>query len=222
MFQFPSLRLRTAFAPASALAAALALGVSACAGGAFTGPVEVTRFVAAQPAGLGKGTIAVRFAKELENEAATDAFRGAVSDQLALLGYTVIGNEETAAQIATITTSRDPVEAAPRGRPVSVGVGGGTGTFGSGVGLGVGINLGGGAASPQVVSQLSVAIAPNAGGPTAQNLWEARAQFPTSVNSPYSPIDVSARTLAAAIFRDFPGGNGQTVSLKASELLEPQ
>ena len=103
-----------------------------------------------------------------------------------------------------------------------MGVGGGTGTFGTGVGLGVGINLGGSNNSPQVVSQLSVAIAANDPGSTRQNLWEARAQFPTSVNSPYAPLEISARTLAAAIFKDFPGGDGQTVSLNAKDLLEPQ
>ena len=205
-----------------AFAAALALGLAACAGGAYTGPIEVTRFVAQAPAGLGQGTIAVRFAEELENEEAMDAFRGAVSDQLSLLGYTIVGNEEAASQIATVSTSRNPVEAAQRGGPVSVGVGGGTGTFGSGVGLGVGLNLGGNRRSAQVVSELAVSIASNAPGAPAQNLWEARAQFPTSVNSPYSPVEVNARTLAAAIFKDFPGGDGRTVSLNASDLVEPQ
>ena len=214
MHHFRSIRL--------ALTASLAFGLAACAGGAYTGPIEVTRFVSQQPTGLGQGTIAVRFAEELENEDAMDAFRGAVSDQLSLLGYTIVGNEEAAGQIATVTTSRSPVEAAQRGGPVNVGVGGGTGTFGSGVGLGVGINLGGGNSTPQVVSELAVAIAANAPEASSQNLWEARAQFPTSVKSPYSPVEINARTLAAAIFKDFPGGDGQTVSLKASELVEPQ
>jgi len=207
-----------------ALAAlALALGLSACAASPFTGPIEVTRFAAAQTAGLGQGTIAVRFARELENEAALDAFRAAVSDELSLQGYTVIANEEIAGQVATVDTARNPIASAEQGSPVNVGVGGGTGTFGSGVGLGVGINLGGGGdQSPRVVSELSVAIASRGSSAAPQNLWEARAQFPTSVNSPYAPVEVNARALAAAIFKDFPQGNGQTVSLQASELIEPQ
>jgi len=201
---------------------ALALSLPACAAGSFTGPIEVTRFAAAQTAGLGQGTIALRFARELENEAALDAFRAAVSDELSLQGYTVIANEEVAGQIATIDTARNPIASADQGSPVNVGVGGGTGTFGSGVGLGVGINLGGGDQSPRVVSELSVAIASRESSAGQQNLWEARAKFPTSVNSPYAPVEVNARALAAAIFKDFPQGNGQTVSLKASELIEPQ
>ncbi|MEM7703236.1 MAG: hypothetical protein AAF251_14965 [Pseudomonadota bacterium] len=207
----------------TALAATLAL--TACATGSFTGPIEVTRFAAPDTAALGKGTIAVRFAREIENEGALDAFRAAVSDELALKGYTVIGNEETAEQIATVDTSRNSLAGEQRGSPVDVGVGGGTGTFGSGVGLGVGINLGslgGGSSSPRVLSELSVAIASNAPGTVARNLWEARAQFPTSVNSPYAPVAINAQTLAAALFKDFPQGNGQTVSLDASELVSPK
>lgn len=207
----------------TALAAALALGVSACASAGYTGPVEVTRFVAAQPSGLGQGTIAVRFDQELENEAALDAFRGAISDELSLLGYTVIANEEVAGQIASVSTSRNPVADAQQGSPVNVGVGGGAGTFGSGVGLGVGINLGNlGDTSPRVISQLSVTIAPAGVAATQGNLWEARAQFPTSVNSPYAPVAINAQTLARALFKDFPNGDGQTVSLKASDLVPVQ
>jgi hypothetical protein len=204
-----------------ALAAGAAFGLSACASGVYTGPVEVTRFVAARPAGLGQGTIALRFAEDLKNEAALDAFRAAVGDQLSLVGYTVIANEETASQIATISTSRNAIAPTQRRSPVNVGVGGGTGTFGGGVGVGLGINLGGGGDnSPRVVSELSVAIAPNSDDANRQNLWEARAQFPTSIDSPYAPVAVNARTLAAAVFRDFPGGNGETVSIEAAELVE--
>ncbi len=196
--------------------------LAACAGGAYTGPVEVTRFVADKPMGLGEGTIVLRFSDDLKNQSARDAFRSAVGNELGRLGYTIISNEDIAGQIATISTSRSsPGQTDPQ-NPVSVGVGGSTGSFGSGLGVGVGIILGGsGNQSPRVVSELSVAIAANSQDPNRLNLWEARAQFPTSVDSPYAPVDVNARTLAAAVFQDFPGGNGETVSLKAGELVEP-
>ena len=208
---------------AIAFAASAALGLSACAGGAYTGPVEVTRFVAAQTPGLGEGTIALRFSDELTNEAAREAFRGALSDELSLLGYTVIGNEETANQIAFVSTSRNALAQSPQQNPVSVGVGGSTGTFGSGLGVGVGINLGGmGNTSPRVVSQLNVAIAANTPEPDRQNLWEARASFPTSVDSPYAPVEANARALAAAVFKDFPGGNGDTITVNVADLMEQE
>ncbi len=203
-----------------ALIAASALALSACAG-TYTGPVEVTRFVAAQPAALGQGTITIEFPEEMENQTARNAFAAAVADELAGLGYDVVpaGSAE-AANIATIRTSRNPIAAASSRGPVSVGVGGGLGGgrggFGGGGGVGIGINLGGGSSGPNVLSELSVRIT----GPGGTSLWEGRAQQPTSINSPYSDVDASARTLAAALFAGFPGGNGETITIDVDELQE--
>jgi hypothetical protein len=190
--------------------------LSACATTPFTGPVEVTRFVAPDPAGLGKGTIALTFPDEVSNEGARGAFAAAVSRELSRIGYTVVAEGAPAAQTAAIRTSRTPITAAPVDRrgPVNVGIGGGTGGFGSGLGMGVGINLGGGRESPSVMTDLSVRIA-RADGPT---LWEGRAQIATGVKSPFSQVTTSARTLAAGLFRDFPGGNGETVTINAKKL----
>ena len=193
------------------------LAVSACAS-TYTGPVEVTRFVSQQPSALGQGTITLAFPEEMENQTARNAFASAVADQLSALGYQVIldGSAE-AAQTASIRTSREPFASAQRSRgPVSVGVGGSTGSYGSGVGLGVGINLGGGSQGPRVVTDLSVRIS----GPDGESLWEGRAQQPTSINSPYSDVEASARTLAAALFKDFPGGNGETITLDVDQLQD--
>lgn len=208
--------MRPACLPASPLLAAAALALSACATTPYTGPVEVTRFVADQPAGLGQGTIAVVFPDEMGNLAARAAFASAVSEQLARLGYTVVPEGTPAGQTATIRTTRNAIAAAEESRrgPVSVGVSGQTGSFGSGLGMGVGINLGGGRESPSVMTDLEVRIT-RTGGPT---LWEGRAQIATGVKSPFSQVTTSARTLAAGLFRDFPGGNGETVTINAKKL----
>ncbi len=189
-----------------------ALALSACAG-TYTGPVEVTRFVSEQPTALGQGTIALTFPEEIENERARDAFREAVGSELIKLGYTLSGSA-TGGHEAIIRTSRNAIDSGDPRSPVSVGVGGSTGSYGSGVGLGVGINLGGGRSGPNIVTDLEVRISDTAG----QSLWEGRAQLPTSVKSPYSAVDVSARTLAAALFKDFPGGNGETVTIEVDQL----
>jgi len=195
------------------------IALSACSS-PYTGPVEVTRFVAEErSAELAKGRIAIVFPEEISNQAARAAFENAVADELRALGYTIATQPGTAGQSASIRTSREPVAAAAAGRsPVNVGVGGQTGTFGSGVGVGVGINLGGGSDGPRVVTELSVRIV----GPAGETLWEGRSQIATSMDSPYTDTEEAARTLAAALFRDFPGGNGETVTIDASDLQGPE
>ncbi len=197
-------------------ALALALGLGGCGGRAFTGPVEVTRFVAEAPQGLGSGTIVLRFSPDLTSEAARDAFRASIADELALIGYTVVGEGAEAGQIAAIETSRTPIETSEAGRPVNVGVGGSTGSYGSGVGVGIGIDLGARDSGPRVISRLAVRISDQSGN----SLWEGRAAHPISINSDYAPLEASARVLARGLFRDFPGGNGETVEISVDALEE--
>lgn len=199
---------------ATALSAA-ALALSACATTPYTGPVEVTRFVAPAPSGLGQGPIVVYFPDEVSNASARTAIKAAVERELQALGYTIVAQEGPGIQVAAVRSSRTPIAAAEDRRgPVSVGVGGSTGSYGSGLGVGVGINLGGGSEGPAVLTELSVRIT----GDNASALWEGRAQIATGVKSPYSNVDTSARTLAAGLFRDFPGGNGETVTISVKKL----
>lgn len=199
---------------ATALSAA-ALALSACATTPYTGPVEVTRFVAPAPSGLGQGPIVVYFPDEVSNASARTAIKAAVERELQGLGYTIVAQEGRGIQVAAVRSSRTPIAAAEDRRgPVSVGVGGSTGSYGSGLGVGVGINLGGGSEGPAVLTELSVRIT----GDNASALWEGRAQIATGVKSPYSNVDTSARTLAAGLFRDFPGGNGETVTISVKKL----
>jgi hypothetical protein len=201
-------------APAVLCAAALAL--SACATRPYTGPVEVTRFVAPNPAGLGQGPIVVYFPDAVANAGAKAAIKAAVERELQAAGYTIVAQEGRGIQVAAVRTARNAISAVEDNRgPVSVGVGGQTGSFGSGVGLGVGINLGGGREGPAANTELSVRITDD----TATTLWEGRAQLATGVKSPYSEVDASARALAAALFNDFPGGNGETVTIDVKKLL---
>jgi hypothetical protein len=203
------------------LAVALAtapLALGACATTPYTGPVEVTRFVAQGPerAALGQGSIALVFPDEIANANVRSAFAAAVGAELSRLGYTVVAEGVAAGQTAAIRTARSPITATIQDRrgPVNVGVGGSTGSYGSGLGVGVGINLGGGREGANAVTDLSVRIT-RADGTT---LWEGRAQLATGVKSPYSQVDTSARTLAAGLFGDFPGGNGETVTIDVRKL----
>lgn len=201
----------------SIFAALAATSLSACTS-TYTGPVEVNRFVAENPAQLREGAISVSISDEISNENVREAFLTAVSNELSRLGYDVVADGHSGAQIAEIRTSRENIETSPRRGPVSVGVGGSTGSYGSGLGLGVGINLGGGERGPTIVTNLSVRISSNSG----ETLWEGRAELPTSINSPYSEVQLSAKTLAGALFQDFPGGNGETLTIDVKDLEETQ
>lgn len=186
------------------------LALAACTG-AFTGPVEVTRFVAENPTGLGMGPISTVIADDESEPLRTSLYEQAVRSELTELGYASGGG---GGQEAAITVERSRIDSTGRRSPVSVGVGGSTGGFRSGVGLGVGINLGGGQRA-RLVTELAVRITSVSGGET---LWEGRAELVTSDNSPFADTRANARALAAALFKDFPGGNGETVSIKVDEL----
>ena len=195
---------------------AATLALSACATTPFTGPVEVTRFVAPSASELGRGTIAITFPEDIANLAARNALAEAGRAELTKAGYTVVPEGVPADQTAAIRSARTPIVAAPvqRQGPVSVGVGGSAGSFGSGLGLGVGINLGGGREGPAANTALELRITRTGG----ETLWEGRAQMATGVKSPYAQVTTSARTLAAGLFKDFPGGNGETVTIDAKKL----
>jgi hypothetical protein len=197
----------------AACAAALALG--ACAA-PYAGPVEVTRFVNPDQTVLGRGTITVSLADGAPDDLTRAPFISAVTEQLGRIGYTIVPQGSPAQHSATVRTSRAAIAAADQSQrgPVSVGVGGQTGGWGSGVGMGVGINLGGGQRGRNVSTELAVRIN-DAGG---RSLWEGRAQMATAIKSPYSQGTLAARTLASGLFRGFPGGNGETITIRASEL----
>ena len=194
----------------------LGLSLSACVGTAYSGPVEVTRFVSQESVGLGKGPIAITFPEEMSNLRAKEAFHDAVAAKLVELGYAIALEPAPGMQTARITTTRSPLAPASSRGPVSVGVGGRTGSFGSGLGVGIGIDLGGNTSRPNALSELSVRISDAQGN----SLWEGRAQQAVSINSPYADVEASAGALAAALFKDFPGGNGETITIELDELQE--
>lgn len=173
-------------------------------------PVSVTRFVGAEPARLGRGPIAVVPAPGMPAAGTDfDAYASAVAADLARLGYQVVPGD-SAPQLAEVRVAR-AVERPGRGRgPVSVGVGGETGSYGSGVGLGLGIDLT--PPPPEVAhTQMGVTIRDTA---SRQSLWEGRADFSASTNTPYAGAAATAQKMADALFAGFPGESGRTIEVK--------
>lgn len=197
-------------------AAALALGGCATA----VPPVEVTRFHTNAVAGWATGTrYAIATAPLDAPEPAApgagmpslewNSYRAAVDQQLQRQGLVAAGAGERAPLLVRISFDRANQLAEGRRSPVSVGVGGSTGSYGSGVGLGVGINLGGG---PKRMAdlQLSVRIDDAASG---RALWEGRALTAVPVKAPANQPSLAAAKLAEALFKDFPGESGRTITV---------
>ena len=191
--------------------AALALGTATLAACATApGPVEVTRFHDASALSrLGNGTIFIEAAPGEDASGLEMApYKAAIARQLTALGYRETTRAQ-ADQIAQVSLDRYKSREGDRRGPVSVGVGGSTGSYGSGLGVGVGLNLGGGA-KDKVGTDLAVAIKDKASG---NNLWEGRAQFAVVENSDLARTEANAQTVASALFREFPGGKGETVEV---------
>jgi hypothetical protein len=192
-----------------------ALSVAACAT-PYTGPVEVTRFVAAGQEQMAANTIALELDAD-DRVANRNAYDMAVRAELAALGYAV-GPAGVPRHRAWVRIEQTGLDAGSNRGPVSVGVGGSTGSYGSGLGLGVGINLGG-QKKPRFVTELAVRITEWESGDT---LWEGRAEMITSTDSAYASPSENARALAQALFRDFPAGNGETISIDVKDLQGTQ
>ncbi len=142
------------------------------------------------------------------------SYTAAVSRQLDLLGFrSVLTNAAGAPDYhVEITVARDEREVRS-GSPVSVGVGGATGSYGSGVGVGVGINLNslfGSGNGTLVTTHMQVRIRRRG---EELPIWEGRAEAQARAGTPQAQPGLDADKLAQALFRDFPGTSGQTISV---------
>lgn len=197
---------------------ATAFALSACATVQPPSPVEITRFHQADVMEkVGSGIV---FIESVEDGEALELapYKSAIATELTALGYRE-GDRQSADTIVRVQLEQYRVDQrGDRRGPVSVGVGGSTGSYGSGVGLGVGINLGGGGGRDRIGTELSVAIRPvTSAQSNSTNLWEGRALIETSVGTPEAAPAFTAKILAEALFRDFPGGNGETQTIEVGE-----
>ncbi|XUU61046.1 DUF4136 domain-containing protein [Erythrobacter sp. HA6-11] len=194
----------------------VALPLAACATTAPPSPVEVTRFHEANSlAQLSQGAVFVADAPATEGQSEgsleTSVYKAAVARELAKLGYSESGRD-AAGQVAEVRLDRYVLESSGSRRgPVSVGVGGSTGGYRSGVGVGLGFNLGGGGSGERVVTELGVVIRDVASNAV---LWEGRAEFSVGPDHPLAQPAANAEVVADALFREFPGGQGETIEVK--------
>ncbi len=136
-------------------------------------------------------------------------YRDAVWAELNRLGFG--SGQGDARYVFSIEYSRDVVPSSQRKPSFSIGLGGSSGgggyyRGGSSVGGGVGIGFGGGRGEA-ALTRLSVQLRERGGS----TVWEGRAQTEDKTRIGQREI---AQRLAYALFRDFPGVNGRTITVK--------
>lgn len=194
-----------------ALLAAAALALGGCA--TAVPPVEVTRFHNAVP-GWAPGTRYAIATAPLDGPAAMpsiewNSYRAAVDQQLQRQGLVAAGAGERAPLLVRIDFARSERERGGGSSPVSVGVGGSTGGYRSGVGLGIGFSLGGG---PRRITDIELAVRIDDAA-SGNALWEGRAVAAIPAKAPAAQPSLAAAKLAEALFKDFPGESGRTISV---------
>jgi hypothetical protein len=185
-----------------------AAALSGCA--TAIAPVDVTRFHAgAVPQ---SGTVALAPAPGIDGSAIEyRTYANAVAAALGRAGFTVADPGSRATLTATVgydVAIQRPYEG--RRSPVSVGVGGATGSYGSGVGVGIGIDLSG-PPKPIIATRLSVRLSRSGSG---EALWEGRAETAAKEGTPAAQRGIAAAKLADALFRDYPGQSGATITVE--------
>jgi hypothetical protein len=189
-------------------ALALAVLAAGCTTTSRTAPVDVTRYHLSQP--IPAGTLALQPQTPAQQGPEYALYAGAVSNELARLGYAPSTDPARADYIATVSfarTDRGQVRTRP---PVTIGLGGGS--FGGNVGVGGGASFSVGSKTRTVyATELAVQIR-RRGDNTL--IWEGRALAESLSGQPGSqPADGAAR-MAAALFKGFPGQSGITIQVK--------
>ena len=202
-------RIAIRFATAAALGA-LALGTSACMTTPRAGPTDVTRYhLGADEIAPGSYTLeplTTNGTLSLEYQAYADA----VAAALARLGYTRVGQGLQSNYVVQVSFRRAPAGTIRQQSPFSIGLGGGSIGRNVGVGGGVSLPVGGGGLREVTASELGVQFRRRSDGTV---VWEGRAVARSVVGTPDAQNAAMAEKLAAALFKDFPGESGITITV---------
>jgi len=200
--------MKAVFVRGSLLFLAAALAGCQSSGGSNR-PVDVTSFHLGQP--IARGQIAVEtFAVPDAGGPEFKLYADEVARELSRLGWQLTDTVGQSEQVALVRIEQSAYVDHP-GSPVSVGVGGGTGGWGGGgVGGGVAFDLSG-RPHELVMTTLQVRIKRRSDGTV---FWEGRAVGVARPDRPEGQPAAIAVRLAEAMFRDFPGESGRTISVR--------
>jgi hypothetical protein len=192
-----------------------AMALAGCTTTSRSGPIDVTRYHLGQPmertsVSLEPMSGAVQMSPEYQS------YADAVQVELERLGYVRAGTGTESGYIAGISLTRTSKGFVKDRPPVTIGLGGGSFSGGgrrggTGVGLGGDVAFGIGGKTREVfTSELWVQLRRRANNSV---IWEGRAQTQAVGVENAQPGQTAAR-LAAALFKDFPGESGVTITVK--------
>jgi hypothetical protein len=192
----------------NALIVGTAIALAGCA--AQTPEMRVTRFHLGQPIAPAQISVEPRdptLARDLEFQ----AYARAVQGELSRKGFTVAPNPLKSELVAVTQVNRSWQPVGPAHSPLTIGLGGGS--FGGGVGVGGGVSFPVGKPRQRmdVITLLSVQLKRRSEGTV---IWEGRAQAVARDGTPFAAPEAAVARLAEAMFRDFPGPSGQTITVK--------
>lgn len=193
--------------PFARIAALALIGLAAACASTTPRGTEVTRFHVGEP--IPAGTVAIAPADAAD--AGSLEFRtyaDIVAAELARLGFGRAAGTE-AELVARVDVARDTRFEAARRSPVSIGIGGGSYGRSGGVGVGVSTGVGGARGGEVTMTMLEVALDRRSDGETVWEGRAVRADRPEDANR----AAVVAR-LASALFQDFPGESGRTITVE--------
>jgi hypothetical protein len=174
------------------------------------GLTEVTRFHLGQP--IARSTIAIEAANgSLTGSPEFRTYADAVGRQLTRLGWTVVTTVGQSEEVAIVDVRQGMREGPPRRPPVTIGIGGGTGGYHGGVGGGASFGVGGGGPRALASTSLEVRLKRRSDGSV---IWEGRGHSDVPARSPYAQPAAAVERLADAMFRDFPGESGRTITIR--------
>jgi hypothetical protein len=134
-------------------------------------------------------------------------YADAVGKELARLGFTEAPGLSASEQVAVVGVERGTRDGPARRSGLSIGIGGGSYGPGGGFGGGVTVPVGGSRPNPIVVTRMIVQIKRRS---DASVIWEGRGEIAALRSSPAAV----AQRLAAALFKDFPGVSGRTITVR--------
>ena len=189
-------------------------GLIALAGCATTPESRVTRFHLGQP--IAPGQIAVEPILPADRSSPEfQTYAGIIGAELARIGFTESPGLGASEQVAVIAVDRDFQDGPQRRSGVSIGIGGGFGSGGyrggTSVGGGVNFPVGRSRGNSVVRTRLAVQIKRRSEGTV---IWEGRAETAAPESSRDAQPAATVQRLASALFRDFPGQSGRTITVR--------